>query len=39
MTHFVIKVVQLYLGPEIQQIIILLGLRFNTVDAVVMEKY
>ena len=39
MTHFVVKVMQLYLGPEIQQIIILMGLRFYTVDVVVMEKY
>ena len=39
MTHFVVKVMQLYLGPEIQQDIILLGLRFYTVDVVVMGKY
>ena len=26
MTHFVVKVTQLYLGPEIQEIIILMGL-------------
>ena len=39
MTHFVVKVMLLYLGPEIQQIIILLGLRFYTVDVVIMEKY
>ena len=29
-THFVVKVIQLYLGPESQQIIILLGLSFYT---------
>ena len=28
MTHFVIKVMQLYLGPEIQEIIVLVGLSF-----------
>ena len=28
MTHFVVKVMQLYLGPEIQQIIVLVGLSF-----------
>ena len=28
MTHFVVKVMQLYLGPEIQQIIILIRLSF-----------
>ena len=39
MTHFVVKVMLLYLGPEIQQIKILMGLRFHTVDVVVMEKY
>ena len=39
MTHFVVKVMQLHLGPEIQQVIILLGLMVYTVDAVVMEKY
>ena len=30
---------QLHLGPEIQQVIILLRLMVYTVDAVVMEKY
>ena len=39
MTHFVVKVMQLYLWPEIQQIIILMDLRFYTVEVVVMEKY
>ena len=28
MTHFAVKVIQLYLGPESQQIMILLGLSF-----------
>ena len=28
MTHFVVKVMQLYLGPKIQQIIILVGVSF-----------
>ena len=28
MTHFVVKVMLLYLGPEIQQLIILMGLSF-----------
>ena len=36
MTHFVVKVMQLYLGPKIQQIIILVGLRFYTGDVVVI---
>ena len=39
MAHFVVEVTQLYLGAEIQQIIILMGLRLYIVDVVVMEKY
>ena len=29
MTHFVVKVMQLYLGPEIQHIIVLMGVSFD----------
>ena len=36
MTHFVVKAMSLYLGPEIQQIIILIGVSF--IDVIVMEK-